>query len=97
MFYKVLINFLVFINSPKYQQPLSAVQASTKPSLVVDDVLGVAPAPAGGGTLGWELGGMGHRKYKYLGGSRQGKCLEVQSPGKTESPLSAPFRGKDRG
>lgn len=34
---------------------------------------------------------------KYLGGTSQGKCLEVQGLGKTESPLSALVAGEGSG
>lgn len=81
---------------PKLYQ-LPAVQASTKPSLVVtSNVLRVAPVPAGCGTLGWELGGMGHRK-QVPGGQQSGEVPRGPGPGKTESPLSALLRGKDWG
>lgn len=40
---------------------------------------------------------MGHRKQKYLGGSRRGKRLGFRGPEIKEPPLSALLKAKHQG
>lgn len=62
MFYSIIRSELIVFTRRNISSSMpSAVPACTKPNLVVN-VLRVAPVPLGGGTVGWKLGGMGHRK-----------------------------------
>lgn len=42
----------------------------------------------GGGTFGWELGGVGPRKCEYLGGSSRGEAPGGPEPKNKEPPAA---------